>query len=58
VEEDMREARCLKVEGMTLGQQRREKVSVGVELELERDILDMTDDLGDGDFGNLNLEIG
>jgi hypothetical protein len=48
----------LKVEGMTLGQQRREKVSVGVELELERDILDMTDDLGDGDFGNLNLEIG
>ena len=33
VEEDMREARCIKVEGMALGQQRRENVSVGVELE-------------------------
>jgi len=29
----MREARCIKVEGMALGQQRRENVSVGVELE-------------------------
>jgi hypothetical protein len=36
VEEDMRETRCLKVEGMVLEQQRREKVSVGVEI--ERDI--------------------
>jgi hypothetical protein len=33
VEGDMREARCLKVEGMALGQQRREKLSVGVEIE-------------------------
>jgi hypothetical protein len=32
VEEDMSEARCLKVEGMALGQQMREKESVGVEL--------------------------